>query len=258
MNGQVGLRAVATADPGVERANVAGVRARLREALLRSELPPDTVHSQDEVRTFLDVGRTPFREALRMVQAEGLIEVLTNGRLRIPGLSMDDFIQIQIARIALESAAVRLSVPGLGPDDFAHLEGYMAQMSHYVSSDHFDRVELPHLQFHRGLVAGAGAELLVRINDLTDRSGRYRWAFSSVVRSHWETRTAEHRAILDAAKAGDPEDVAARLALHYLESGHRLADALGGNDQLSSGERFRDRILHSLAPSLRDAVLKLD
>jgi DNA-binding GntR family transcriptional regulator len=249
---------VATADPGVERANVAGVRARLREALLRSELPPGTEHSQDEVRTFLDAGRTPFREALRMVQAENLIEVLPNGRLKIPELSMDAFIQIQISRIALESAAIRLSVSGLGPDDFAHLEGYMAQMSHYVSSDNFDRVERPHLEFHRGLVAGAGSELLVRIVDLTDRSGRYRWFFSSVVRDHWEERTAEHRAILDAAKEGDPEAVVARLALHYIKSGRRLAEALGEADQVQSGERFRDRILSSLAPSLRTAVSKLD
>lgn len=238
--------------------SVAGVRARLREAVLRSELAPATEHSQDEVRTFLEAGRTPFREALRMVQAEGLIEVLTNGRLKIPDLSMDDFIQIQISRIALESAAVRLAVPGLGPDEFAHLEGYMAQMSHYVSSDHFDRVERPHVEFHRGLVAAAGSELLVRINDLTARAGRYRWAFSSVVQAHWEERTAEHRAVLDAAKAGDPEAVAARLTLHYVESGRRLAEALGETDGLPSAERFRERILRSLAPSVRTAVLKLD
>src|SRR3954454_3412384 len=106
-----------------ERApNVTEVRTRLREAILRSELPPATVHSQDEVRTFLGVGRTPIREALRMVQAEGLIEVLANGRLKIPELSIDDSPQIQLSRIALESAAVRLSVLELTPDDFAHLE----------------------------------------------------------------------------------------------------------------------------------------
>ena len=237
--------------------NVAAVRSRLREAVLRSELPPASEYSQDEVRTFLEAGRTPFREALRMVQAEGLIEVLTNGRLKIPDLSMEDFIQIQISRIALESAAVRLAVPELGPDEFAHLEGYMAQMSHYVSSDHFDRVERPHVEFHRGLVTGAGSELLVRINDLTARSGRYRWAFSSVVRDHWQERTVEHRAILDAAEAGDPEAVAARLTLHYVESGRRLAGALGETDDLPSAQRFRERILVSLAPSVRAAVLKL-
>jgi DNA-binding GntR family transcriptional regulator len=98
----------------------------------------------------------------------------------------------------------------------------------------------------------------VQIADLTDRAGRYRWFFSGVVRDHWEERTAEHRAILDAAKAGDPEAVAARLALHYIKSGHRLAEALGAADQVASGRWFRDRILASLAPSLRTAVAKLD
>jgi DNA-binding GntR family transcriptional regulator len=237
---------------------VTEVRTRLREAVLRSELSPATVHSQDEVRTLLDVGRTPFREALRMVQAEGLLEVLPNGRLKIPELSIDDFTQIQISRIALESAAARLSVPNLGPDDFAQLEGYMAQMSHYVSAEHFDRVEHPHLQFHYGLVAGTGPEILSKISDLTDRAGRYRWAFDEVVRTHWETRTAEHRAILDAAIANDPEGVAARLALHYLGSGRRLADALDADSSSEARERFERRILASLAPSLRTAVQELD
>jgi DNA-binding GntR family transcriptional regulator len=237
---------------------VTEVRSRLREAVLRSELPPGSVNSQDEVRALLGVGRTPFREALRMVQAEGLIEVLSNGRLKVPELSIEDFTQIQVARVALESAAVRLAVPHLTPDDFAELEGFMAQMSSYASSEHFDRVELPHLKFHRGLVAGTGPELLAKINDLNDRAGRYRWAYAPVVNQSWEIRTVEHRAILDAATAGDPEGVAARLALHYLHSGRRLADAMGEADSSEARERFEQRILASLAPSQRSAVLELD
>ena len=79
-----------------------------------------------------------------------------------------------------------------------------------------------------------------------------------MVQGYWEKRTAEHRAILDAAEAGDPEGVAARLARHYLESGRRLAEALGETDERQSGERFRERIMSSLAPSVRSAVSKLD
>jgi DNA-binding GntR family transcriptional regulator len=193
-----------------------------------------------------------------MVQAEGLVEVLSNGRLKIPELSIEDFTQIQVARVALESAAVRLAVPRLTHDDFAQLEGFMAQMSSYASSEHFDRVERPHLAFHRGLVDGTGSELLAKVSDLNDRAGRYRWAYAPVVNGAWEVRTAEHRAILDAATAGDAEGVAARLALHYLHSGRRLADAMGEADSSVARERFEGRILASLAVSQRDAVLALD
>lgn len=237
--------------------SVTEVRDRLRAAVLRSRLRPGTLHSQGDVRTLLDVGRTPFREALRMVQAEGLIEIRSNGQLLIPELSIDDFTQVQIVRIALESAAMRMSVPRLGPDDLAHLEGLMAQMSHYISFEHFDRMEYPHLEFHRALAAGAGSGLMGAISDLTDRIARYRWANPTVVQSHWEARTREHRAILDAAIAGDPERVVAHLIRHYLGSGRRLVEAMGVPDGPQGHEWFEAQIMSSLAPSVREGVLEL-
>jgi DNA-binding GntR family transcriptional regulator len=186
-----------------------------------------------------------------MVQAEGLIEILPNGRLKIPPLSVDDYTQIQIARIALESAAARLSVPQLGPDDLARLEGFMGQMSHYLSTDYLDRIEMPHRAFHQGLVAGAGSTILVRIEDLADRASRYRWAFSAGLKPYWDVRMAEHRAILDAAIAGQGEEVAARLAAHYLDAGLLLAEAM---DDPDGRERLEQTTLRSLAPAVRSVV----
>jgi DNA-binding GntR family transcriptional regulator len=244
-------------EPIPKSLTVAEVRDRLREAVLHSRLRPGALHSQGEVRTLLDVGRTPFREALRMVQAEGLIEIRSNGQLRIPQLTVDDFTRAQILRIALESAAVRMSVPRMGPDALAHLEGLMAQMSHYISFEHFDRMEHPHLEFHRALAVGAGPALVKAISDLTDRIARYRWANPTVVQSHWETRTKEHRAILDAAIAGDPELVIAHLIRHYLGSGRRLVEAMGEPDGPQGHEWFAEQILSSLAVSVRQGVLEL-
>lgn len=246
----------AVPEPAARSAGVTEVRDLLKVAVLRSRLAPGSLHAQGEVRALLDVGRTPFREALRMVQAEGLIEIRTNGQLWIPELSVEDFTRIQIVRIALESAAVRLSVPRLGPDEHAHLEGLMAQMTHYVSFEHFDRMEHPHLEFHRALAAGAGARLQDAIADLTDRVGRYRWANPTVVQGHWEAREKEHRAILDAAIAGDPERVAAHLIRHYLGSGRRLVEAMGVPNGPHGHEWFADQILNSLATSVRRDVLE--
>lgn len=240
------------AEASDERAlSVADVRDLLRRAVLRTELQPGSVQSQDEVRTALGVGRTPFREALRMVQAEGLIAMSPNGRLKIPELTVEDYAQIQIARIALESAAARLSVPQLGPDDLARLEGYMGQMSHYINADHLDRIDTPHNEFHTGLVAGAGPTILERILDLSDRASRYRWAFSDPLKDYWTVRMAEHRAILDAAISGDGEEVAARLAAHYLDAGLLLAETMNDPD---GRERFEQMTLASLAPGVRALV----
>jgi DNA-binding GntR family transcriptional regulator len=238
--------------------SVSEVRSRLRQAVFKSELRPGSLHAQGDVRTMIDVGRTPFREALRMVQAEGLIEILSNGKLKIPDLSTEDLTQIQIARMALEAAAVRLTVPKLGPDDLAHLEGFMAQMSHYVDADHFDRVETPHREFHRRIVAGAYPEVLSELDELADRAGRYRWAFSTESRDYWEIRTVEHRAILDSVKADDPEGVAIGLVHHYLETGRPLTERMGAPDGGDGKAWFEERALASLAPSVRSAVVDLD
>lgn len=236
---------------------VAEARNQLRQAVLRTELRPGGLYSQDEVRKLLDVGRTPFREALRMVQVEKLIEMLPNGRLRVPELSMDDVTQVQIARIALETAAFRSTIPALTPEDLAHLEGFMAQMSHYLSSDHFDRVETPHLEFHRTLVAGAGTTLAAKIGELSDRFRRYRWAHSTELRDGWPHRTEEHRAILDAVITRDVEGAVAQLVRHYLEAGILLASFMQGEEGSGEPERFEEAILASLAPSVRSAVEQL-
>jgi DNA-binding GntR family transcriptional regulator len=186
-----------------------------------------------------------------MVQAEGLIEILPNGRLKIPELSAEDYTQIHIMRIALESAAARLSVPKLGPDDLASLEGFMAQMSHYLTTDYLDRIHAPHQAFHQGLVAGAGPAILERINDLSGRASRYRWKFSDVLRPYWGARMVDHRAILDAAIAGDGEQVAVLLSNHYLDAELLVAETIGDPD---GRERVKEMTLGSLAPTVRSAV----
>ncbi|MEU9546728.1 GntR family transcriptional regulator [Streptomyces mirabilis] len=209
------------------------------------------------MRQLVAAGRTPFREALRMVQVEKLVDILPNGRLMVPELSMEDFTQVQIARISMEAAAARLSIPRLEPENLAHLEGYMAQMSHYVNSDHFDRVEKPHRDFHRGILAHAGETIVLKIDELSDRIGRYRWAYSVELRPAWPNRTAEHRAILDAVNAGDVEEAVTQLVRHYLNAGLLLAEFMEATSGPGGGDRFRDAILVSLAPDVRAAVSRL-
>lgn len=234
--------------------SVPEVRARLRDAVLKGVLRQGSVHSQDAVMELLSVRRTPFREAVRMVQAEGLVQVLPNGRLKVPDLSVQNFSEIEIARIALESAAVRIAVPRLDLDDIARLEGVMAQMSHYVATEDFDRLELPHIEFHLGLVAPAGPLFRSAITDLLDQSRRYRWAFVTGQPEFWQVRIAEYRSILDAAKAGEVERVATELAHHHIEAGRRLVHLMGEISGPSRGEQFDRALRFSLDPEYRAFV----
>jgi DNA-binding GntR family transcriptional regulator len=211
--------------------HVAMVHERLRDAILRGEIEAGATTSQAALAEQLGAGRTPLREALRMLQREGLVISEPNRRVRIAELSSDDAEELYIMRIALECVAIRITVPTLTSDDFAALEGYMAQMDHYMKNDDLRGMRTPHLAFHNLLVAGAGPRVSQEIAELFDHAERYRlrWGMKSV----WAQRAAEHRSIVEAAAARDPDLAALRLAEHYARTAALVFDGIDPDHDLA-------------------------
>ena len=201
--------------------NVALVHERLRRAILTGEIPAGET-SQLALARELEVGRTPLREALRMLQHEGLVISEPNRRVRVAGLTPEDAEQLYAMRIALEAMAVRVTVPELGSSQIAELEGLLAQMDHYMRRQDSAGLRNPHRAFHALLVAGAGERVTVTISLLFDHAERYRVAFAGSDQEAWDGRQVEHRAIVDAAATGDPDLAVRRLIEHYLRTSARV------------------------------------
>src|SRR6187431_1020287 len=91
--------------------SVAEVHELLRLAILRGELAPGSNVSLVQLARDFNIGRTPLREALRLLQGEGLVIATPNRQVRIATLSASDFEGISIARLALETVAIRITVP---------------------------------------------------------------------------------------------------------------------------------------------------
>ena len=191
---------------------------------MRGELPPETVVSQVQLARDLGVSRTPLREALRMLQREGLIESEHNRRVRVAGFSLPDLEQLYIMRVTLEATAIRLTIPWLSPEDIASLEGDLAQMAHFDEQDDFERWEVPHRAFHGLLVGGAGERMSITLSQLSDHAERYRRLHATRI-SKVKLRVArEHRLILDAAKARDAETGARRLGAHLAQTAFEVME----------------------------------
>jgi len=208
-----------------------GVHAQLRASILAGHIPAGATTSQAALSSEFGVGRTPLREALRMLQREGLVISEPNHRVRIAELSSDDVEELYIMRIALETIAVRVTVPVLTPTDLAELEGFMAQMTHYGKTDNWFGYRAPHREFHDRLVYAAGARVRAEIDELFDHAERYRLRFGA--QGAWEERAAEHRAILDAAAAGDTDAASELLAAHYLHTVRLVFSGLDPDHDLS-------------------------
>ncbi len=204
--------------------NVGAVYDRLRAAILRGEIAAGATVPQARLAGDLGAGRTPLREALRMLQRDGLVVSEPNRSVRIATLSAEDFEELCIMRVALEAVAIRITVPALASADIAELEGYMAQMEHYRRAGDEPGWRAPHRAFHRLLVAGVGPRVGGEIADLSDHSERYRLRFGG--HGVRDDERAEHRGILDAAASGDPDLAAVRLAEHYARTAVLVFGAL--------------------------------
>lgn len=198
--------------------HVATAYERLRSAILKGEIAPGAAPSQAALADELGLSRTPLREAVRLLEREGLIVSEPNRRARVAEISIADLEELYLTRISLESVAVRITVPTLGPEDFGDLEGLMAQMDHYARMGDWSRAESPHLAFHTRLFRGAGTRVTGQLVQLAEHAARYRFAWGQADPGNWETRRAEHRAIVDAADAGDAPLAADRLVAHYART----------------------------------------
>lgn len=223
--------------------NVAIVHDRLRQEIISGRVPAGQV-SQVTLARQLDVGRTPLREALRMLQREGLVISEPNRQVRIAELSTTDAEELYVMRVALEGVAARLTVPMLGSDGIAELEGLIAQMDHYMRVGDGDGFRTPHRAFHARLVAGAGARVARTISELFDHAERYRATFGGPTQELWDQRTVEHRGIVDAATAGDADLIVRCLLEHYGRTAALIFTGLGDD---YDPERLRTAIA-TMAP----------
>jgi DNA-binding GntR family transcriptional regulator len=229
--------------------SVVFVYEKLRGAIICGDIAPGQLTSQTELGTDLGVGRTPLREALRMLAHEGLVVLQPNRRVQISALSLTDAEELYIMRVTLEAVAIRVTVPRLKPEDIAELEGMMAQMDHLAMTKSASFAQA-HSAFHSRFCAEAGERPAAMIAELSDHAERYRVRYGAVDPNHWLRRRAEHRAILDAAKAGDAALAAEALAVHYVNTARLVAAASGSEYPL---DRLRSAVA-LVAPGALPAI----
>jgi len=198
---------------GPARDSTGTVYRALRTSILRGDLVPQSVLSQARIARDFEVSRGPVREALRLLQRDGLINARVNQRPRVSGFSPDDLDQLYATRIVVEALAVAISVPRLDEPGLAALEQALAEMEAIAIGD-LDRWSEPHRRFHMGLVRPAGPRMHAAIEQLFDHAERYRRFYLADDPIAWAGGASEHRAILAACRQGDAARAAEALGRH--------------------------------------------
>jgi DNA-binding GntR family transcriptional regulator len=201
-------------DPSVNGTGAELVYARLREAILHGRLEPGLVISQVQLARELGVSRTPLREAVRMLQREGLVSGEANRMVRVSPLSIQDVEELYSVRIANEALAIRLTVPKMTADDDAALQECLGLLARFAQQGDIDTWERHHRAFHTRLVRGGGRRLCTLLSELYDHAERYRRLYITSEPRAMSIGAAEHEGIVAACHARDAARAAAELARH--------------------------------------------
>lgn len=195
----------------------------IRDQILTGQVSPGSVVSQVRLAEQLKISRTPLREALRHLTAEGLIISDFNRRIRISELDLADFDEIYAMRLALEPIGVRTTVPTLTSEQKDQLRQHVAMMEVAIEREDLQMLRIHHKGFHLGLVQQAGWRLNNTITELWDHSERYRRAYmhldgqepdEALVYERFRISQEEHENILEAALAGESAVCSHRLVGH--------------------------------------------
>jgi DNA-binding GntR family transcriptional regulator len=207
-----------------ERNNTAAIHGTIRDEILSGQLRGGTVLSQVRLAQDFGVSRGPVREALRLLQREGLVEAELNRRVRVADFSIADLEQLYAMRILNETLSVTATVPRLSKDELDGIGRMLTEMDALAGVD-MDGWEAAHRAFHHGLMAHAGSRLLSLVEDLSDHAERYRRAYIASDRRAFLSGSADHRQIYEAANRADATGAGTATAEHLA----RTAITLIGN-----------------------------
>src|SRR5215831_18505414 len=111
---------------GIQRQSLpSAVADKLREQIIRGEIPEGAQLRQDAIAAQYQVSRIPVREALRQLDAEGLIAIVPNRGAIVPALSPDDIEEIFSIRALLEPEVLKRSIPHLTQEDLAEADAIL-------------------------------------------------------------------------------------------------------------------------------------
>jgi DNA-binding GntR family transcriptional regulator len=206
---------------------------RLHQAIIQGEIAPGERLPIEELAATLEMSPMPIREALRLLDAAGLVEHIPHRGARVRELSIDDLREVYEARLALEPLAVAHAAERFSDDDAARasdaLRRHVRAYRHRTPAEAF----AAHTEFHFSLYNAANSRWLVRlITPLWESSERYRLALPARYRRALEERRLEHERILAACVAHDAETAARELHDHLAVTANRVAHRMGAEEGL--------------------------
>ena len=186
----------------------------LREAILKGELKPGERLMELQLAAKLGVSRTPIREAIRMLEQEGLAVTIPRKGAEVAKMTEKDMEDVLQVREALDMLAASIACELITEEALSELVQAMEDFEKSIETKEVKKIAEMDERFHDIIYQATGNPKLVNIlNNLREQMYRYRVEYLKD-ESHYPLLLEEHREIVDAFGKKDKEKVSACMSKH--------------------------------------------
>jgi len=211
------------------------VAQRLRQMLVENQIAPGAKLNERELAEVLQVSRTPLREAIKMLAAEGLVELLPNRGAIAVELTEDDVLATFEVMAGLEAMSGELAARRITDGELAEIRAmHFEMMAAYTRRDLSAYYRL-NSQIHRAINAAAKNKVLTATyNQVNARLQALRFR-SNQDEAKWKQAMAEHDRMIDALGKRDPVAMRKVLGDHLDHKRDVVVEQLRSASRLVSG-----------------------
>ena len=204
----------------IERTSVASqVYDHLRQGILDGSLPPGTHLATPKIAEEMGISRSPVREAFRLLEGAGLIEIRTSQGAFVVGPTATEVEEIYTARLVLEGYAAQLAAQRASAADVERLRQTLDAAIAAARREDYGATLDADFCFHRLIWEIAGHRIIYDILTRLEAQIRMFMAVQAPLFAHLYDSVSSHAEVIEMIAQGDPESAKASIQRHIDEAG---------------------------------------
>ena len=198
----------------------------LREAILKGDLKPGERLMELQLASKLGVSRTPIREAIRMLEQEGLAVTTPRKGAEVAKMTLKDMEDVLEIRDALDELAVRIACQKISDEQLKQLEDMKELFEKSTQTGNVKKIAEADVTFHDVIYEATGnPKLVTLLNNLREQVYRYRVEYIKDPKNY-PTLIAEHEAILESLKNRDVKNAVEAMHVHVANQAEAVKTVL--------------------------------
>lgn len=202
----------------------------LREAILKGELKPGERLMELQLASKLGVSRTPIREAIRMLEQEGLAVTMPRKGAEVAKMTLKDMEDVLEVREALDELAAKIACTKINDEQLAKLKAIGNEFKSSLASGDVKKIAEQDVKFHDAIYeATENSKLITLLNNIREQMYRYRVEYLKDSKNY-PVLISEHDAMVSALEARDKEMISQAMHMHVVNQAEAVKQVIQQQD----------------------------